>query len=71
MSEVEIDKIGRLPDCAVLNARQVGKLLGVSAMTLWTLGRDREGPPRVKLSRGRIGYPVGAFKQWLAQREAA
>jgi predicted DNA-binding transcriptional regulator AlpA len=67
----EITNVDKLPNCAVLTSRQAAALLNISTTTLWTLGRDRIGPPRVKLTRGRYGYPLGEFRKWLAAREAA
>jgi len=60
LRETEIEKIGRLPDCAVLTKKQTAALMGVSEKTLQNLGPD--GPPRVRLSAYRIGYPLGGFR---------
>jgi predicted DNA-binding transcriptional regulator AlpA len=40
----------------------------MSAPTEWRLARSGEGPPRIKLSPGRWGYPENLFNEWLASR---
>lgn len=52
---------------ALLTPKQLASLLGVSVVTL-TRWRRAEGlgPPFVRLGPSRIGYPVGAYRDWLA-----
>jgi predicted DNA-binding transcriptional regulator AlpA len=64
----DVEKLNSMPDCAVLSAKQVATLTGLSLRTLALLDRERSGPPRVQLSRCRFGYPLGAFREWLKQR---
>lgn len=58
-----------LPDYAVLSKAQTCAVTNLSADTLDRLHRLGEGPPRVRLSSRRIGYPAGALRTWLKQRQ--
>jgi hypothetical protein len=40
----------------------------MSAATEWRLARDGKGPPRIKLSDRRWGYPEDLFNEWLKSR---
>lgn len=53
-------------DDAMLPVKQLSALLGVSALTLYRWREGGNGPPFVRLSPGRIGYPVGAYRKWVA-----
>jgi predicted DNA-binding transcriptional regulator AlpA len=65
----KITNIDELPDVAVLTEKQVAALTGLSRRTLVLMQRDGSGPPRVRLSKKRFGYPLGRFREWLKQRE--
>lgn len=58
----------QLPDYACLSKKDVLTLTGLSRFTLDRLNEQGHGPPRVWLSARRVGYPVGAFRDWLKQR---
>ena len=51
-----------------LDHGEVKKITGLSEATLYGLGASGEGPPRVKLSERRWGYPLGGLADWLANR---
>jgi predicted DNA-binding transcriptional regulator AlpA len=63
--------IGNLPDQAVLSKAQTCALTNLSEDTLLRLHRSGEGPRRVQLSTRRVGYTVGAVKDWLQKRSSA
>jgi predicted DNA-binding transcriptional regulator AlpA len=60
-----------LPDHAVLNKPQVCSLINLSEDTLARLHQNGEGPARVQLSARRVGYTVGAVREWLQKRASA
>ncbi len=62
-------KIDKLPDCAVLTKTQVSVITGLSRDTLDRLHRQNQGPPRVRLSERRVGYPLSQIRAWLKQRQ--
>jgi predicted DNA-binding transcriptional regulator AlpA len=66
-----LDRIHYLPDYAVLTKKQVEALTGLSAATLTHMARKGSGPPRVRLSTYRVGYPLGGFREWLKRHELA
>jgi predicted DNA-binding transcriptional regulator AlpA len=41
---------------------------GMSATTEWRLAQKGEGPPRIRLSSQRWGYPEDLFNAWLKGR---
>ena len=64
----EFTLIGNLPDQAVLSKTQACALMNLSEDTLNRLYRRGEGPARVQLSPRRVGYTVGAVRDWLMKR---
>jgi predicted DNA-binding transcriptional regulator AlpA len=60
-----------MPDFAVLTRAQLVAVIGVSADTLARLEREQCGPPRVLLSKRRVGYPISGVRAWLKQKETA
>jgi predicted DNA-binding transcriptional regulator AlpA len=55
----------------VLNRRDAIKHLGVSERSFQRLEARGDGPPKTRLSKGRIGYRVSDIREWLdARREA-
>ena len=55
----------------LLSRAQVCRALGVSDWTLDDLHRHGSGPPRLRVSPRRWGYPVRQFREWQQQRLAA
>jgi len=53
---------------AVLSRPQVARALTVSLDTLDRLHARGQGPPRVRISPRRWGYPVPEFRHWLKAR---
>lgn len=51
-----------------LTAEQTAQLLNISRRTLHRWGRQRKGPPRVKIGRS-IYYREAALQGWLLQNE--
>ena len=58
-----------LPDRVVVTKVQACKITSLSEDTLDRLYKRGEGPPRVKLSVRRIGYPMGGIRKWLRAQE--
>jgi predicted DNA-binding transcriptional regulator AlpA len=53
----------------ILTPKEMRKRAGnMSAATEWRLAQAGEGPPRIKLSRQRWGYPEALFNEWLKSR---
>jgi predicted DNA-binding transcriptional regulator AlpA len=53
----------------ILTPTEMRKRAGnMSAATEWRLAQKGDGPPRIKLSDKRWGYPEDLFNQWLASR---
>jgi predicted DNA-binding transcriptional regulator AlpA len=56
----------------VLNRRDAIKHLGISERNFQRLEAHGDGPPKTRLSEGRIGYRVSDIASWLdARREAS
>lgn len=56
-------------DDALLPPDRIAELLGVSTHTLARWRRtEGSGPPFVRVSAVRVGYPVRAYRQWLAEK---
>jgi predicted DNA-binding transcriptional regulator AlpA len=53
----------------VLTKVQTANALGCSTDTLDRLAARSEGPPRIRISERRIGYPLSGIRQWLADRQ--
>ena len=60
-----------LPDHAVLSKPQVCSIINLSEDTLARLHQKGEGPERLQLSPRRVGYTVGAVRNWLRSRTAS
>jgi predicted DNA-binding transcriptional regulator AlpA len=58
-------------DARVLTVAQWAGLCGFSVRTAKRLLARGDGPPRVRLSAGRVGITVAAHKAWLEKRSAA
>jgi len=55
----------------VINRREALEHLGLSSRTLERLDAKREGPPKIRLSPGRIGYRTTDLDAWInARRES-
>lgn len=52
----------------ILTPEEMRKRANMSPTTEWRLARDGEGPPRIRLSRQRWGYPEKLFNEWLESR---
>jgi predicted DNA-binding transcriptional regulator AlpA len=53
----------------ILPSKEMCKCAGnMSAATEWRLAQKGEGPPRIKLSPQRWGYPEDLFNEWLRSR---
>ena len=59
-----------MPD-AILNARQVKELTGLSRTTIWRLERSGCFPHRVQLSLSRVGWSREEVGVWMETRKAA
>jgi prophage regulatory protein len=55
----------------IVSPEEVGRLFGVSKVTLWRMRRDGLMPQPIQLSKGRIGWTVATIEAWLAERGAA
>jgi len=52
----------------VLSRPETVKALGLSDRTFERIESTGEGPPKTRLSTGRIGYRVTDIKKWLDRR---
>jgi predicted DNA-binding transcriptional regulator AlpA len=52
----------------VLNRSETLKVVGLSDRTWDRLEERGEGPPKTRMSRGRIGYRVCDIREWLDRR---
>ncbi len=57
-----------VPDDALLSAKQLASLMGVSLVTLSRRRNDERGPPFLRLSATRTAYPVGLYRAWIASQ---
>jgi predicted DNA-binding transcriptional regulator AlpA len=56
----------------VLNRREAVKHLGISERSFQRLEALGDGPPKTRLSKGRVGYRVSDIAVWLdARRETS
>lgn len=51
-----------------LSFNEALEITGLSEATLHRLVVSGEGPPRVRLSERRWGYPLGGLSDWMAAR---
>lgn len=71
MRDRDIDeRLSSLPDFAVLTQPEAEAITSLSRDTLNRLHRERLGPPRVRLSERRFGYPAGGLREWLKARSS-
>lgn len=56
-------------DQALLDAREVCRLLGISRTTLWRLRERRDFPIPIQLSIRRIAWRRDAIDAWLEARD--
>ena len=52
----------------VLTRSETVRVLGVSDRTFDRIEHAGDGPPKTRLSTGRIGYRVSDLKAWLDRR---
>lgn len=50
------------------NLRQVCQLTTLSAPTIWRMRKAGLFPPPVRLSSGRVGWPIAVIHLWLSAR---
>jgi predicted DNA-binding transcriptional regulator AlpA len=62
------NKMDELDSVRVLSRPQAVKAVGVSIRTWERLEAGGDGPPKTRLSTGRIGYRVSDLKAWLDRR---
>jgi predicted DNA-binding transcriptional regulator AlpA len=63
-----LERIVALPPNPVLSAAVTAEFIGCSPKTLERLADSGKGPPRVVLSKRRIGYRLLDVEAWLASR---
>ena len=59
-----------VPDYVVLSKAQTAAITGLSFDTLDRLHHNGTGPPRVQLSKRRVGYPAGPLRAWQQIRSS-
>ena len=59
------DKFDSISDDALMSAKRIAPLMGVSLVTLSRRRSKELGPPFMRLSSGRVAYPVGAYREWI------
>jgi predicted DNA-binding transcriptional regulator AlpA len=52
----------------ILPPKLMRELASISQATEWRLNQAGDGPPRIKLSQRRWGYPENLFNEWLKSR---
>jgi predicted DNA-binding transcriptional regulator AlpA len=52
----------------ILPPKLMRERAGISVATEWRLNQSGEGPPRIRLSANRWGYPEHLFEEWLYAR---
>jgi predicted DNA-binding transcriptional regulator AlpA len=57
-----------LESIRVLNRSETLKMVGLSDRTWDRLEERGEGPPKTRISKGRIGYRVCDIREWLDRR---
>jgi predicted DNA-binding transcriptional regulator AlpA len=68
---VDLNRIANLPDSAILSKREVSVLLGIGIGTLDNMANRGDGPPRIQISKRRVGYRLGNVRRWDFRRLAA
>lgn len=63
----QVLNIETLPKSALLSSKQLASVMGVSLITLSRWRSDGKGPPFVRLSATKVGYPIGGYLAWLSQ----
>lgn len=59
-----------MPD-AILNAKQVMELTGLSRTTIWRLEKHDKFPKRLQLSPSRVGWSKEEVSVWMETLKAA
>lgn len=54
-----------ISDDTLMSTRQLAPLMGVSLVTLSRRRSKEMGPPFIRLSSGRVAYPIGAYRAWI------
>jgi predicted DNA-binding transcriptional regulator AlpA len=52
----------------ILPAKEMRRRANLSPAAEWRLAKSGDGPPRIKLSPKRWGYPENLFNEWLRGR---
>ncbi len=55
-------------DDALLSSRQLAELRGESLVMLSCWRRNGDGPPFIRFGPTNVGYPVRAYREWVADR---
>lgn len=55
----------------IIRPRQLAEMLQVSSGTIWRMEKDRELPPRRKISRRAVGWLKKDIDAWLDDRPAS
>lgn len=54
-----------------VSRQELLRLLGISASTLWRMQRDGVISAPVRVSPGRVAWPLEVIERWMADRRAA
>ncbi|MGH8645131.1 MAG: helix-turn-helix transcriptional regulator [Gammaproteobacteria bacterium] len=63
------DSDAGMPD-AILNAKQVTEVTGLSRTTIWRLEKDDKFPKRLQLSPSRVGWSKEEVTVWMETLKA-
>jgi hypothetical protein len=63
--------VTRLPDFALVGREHAAVILGISVDTLKRLVKAGTGPPKIQISRKRVGYRICDLKAWAGARPPA
>lgn len=47
---------------------QLAEMLSVSTVTLWRMEKRGELPPRIKISKGVVGWVESEINEWIKNR---
>jgi predicted DNA-binding transcriptional regulator AlpA len=56
------------PDQLIVTEAEAAKMLCISQRTLQRLRANGDGPPVIRLTEWRIGYPIAGLKAWTLDR---
>jgi predicted DNA-binding transcriptional regulator AlpA len=65
---IGVRRLPMTPWGRLLLPEEMRKRANMSATTEWRLAKTGKGPPRIRISPQRYGYPEALFNKWLENR---